>query len=142
MKRTTILTIMAIMLIGIASAQIITTSIKKEITLKNETIYDLKEIGIQEELTTTECQIIDDKYCKFMIREQALLFEDYLPNLQYIEYHGKTKEEINKEMRSNTEELLKYIAEEIRLRKLAEEQKETYSTISDNLTIEIKNEIK
>ena len=140
MKKTKIIIMGLIffLLVGFTTAGILNSiEVNKEVVLDKHTIDNLKESGIGIDFIVSECVVVDDKFCKFVVND-PYFFEDYKPHLQYIEYQGKTKEQINEEMKENMEEMLKFYSDKLDYEKAYIEP--IKEVVSDKIIISVKED--
>jgi len=137
-KQTKILVLvlgMILLLSGVYAG--ISLTAEKEIILDKHIVDNLNEIGFGVDYKLTPCVIIDEIHCKFIAYDH-FFFDDFRPELSEIEYKGKTKEQINEEMKDNVKEMLIFYSDKLDYEKSIEEEVKVY--VSDEVIINVKEE--
>jgi len=134
-KQILIMLVGIVLLISVAYAGISLTS-EKEVVLDKEVIDNIKELGFSLNYELSPCVKVDDVYCKFIANNNPYFFEDYMPHLAYIEYKGKTTEQINEEMKKNVEEMLKFYSDKLNWEKSIVEEEDVF--VSDKVVVSVK----
>jgi len=136
-KKIIIIGLMLILVSIITYGTILTTSIikDKEIVVDTTIKTNLKDSGITDNILLSECEKIDEVYCKFTANNNQFFFDDFRPDLGYIQYENKTTEQIENEMLKNTETMLKFYSELEQQKKDAVEEVPVLLTNKLNINI-------